>query len=341
MGIYKRGSVYWMNYTWQGKQIRKPCRTTNRTEAQKLYEESDPRNKLTFDDLIIWYLNHPIPKRRKTYLRFREMTVKLCDYFEGRLVEDIKPVDVERFQDWMLNSPTFKGTPYKPKTVNLHVALLKRMFNLAVRDELVNRNPCWKVAHLPVRNVRDRIVSPSEFEALKDALPQYSLILTLGYFLGMRRGEILTLKDSQVHFSNGAAEGYIHLVETKNGEERLIPFNGEIGELLKKQLTKTRDGRLFYPRWGKSVDAGFRIAFDRACKRLGIEGLCFHDFRHTSVTNMRKAGVDTSVIMAISGHKTLAMFQRYNKVDMGDKMVALSILNQYLGVRYEPHALTD
>jgi len=55
------------------------------------------------------------------------------------------------------------------------------------------------------------------------ALPKYSLILALGYYLGMRRGEILTLKENQVHFSNGGAEDYIHLIGTKNGEERLIP----------------------------------------------------------------------------------------------------------------------
>lgn len=238
MGIYKRGSVYWMSYTLRGKQVRRSCETKNKIEALRLYDENNTQASLTFDDLLKWYLNHPIPKRRKSYHRFIEMGVKLTEYFEGKPVSEIKPVDVEKFQDWMLNTPTFKGAPYKPKTVNLHVALLKRMFNLAVRDELVDKNPCWKVAHLSVRNIRDRIASPSEFECLKKALPQYALILTLGYYLGMRRGEILTLKDSRIHFSNGSFEGYIHLTETKNGDERLVPFDGEIGQLLIWSLIK-------------------------------------------------------------------------------------------------------
>ncbi len=147
--------------------------------------------------------------------------------------------------------------------------------------------------------------------------------------------------ESQIHFSNGSSEGYIQLTETKNGDERLVPFNGEIGQLLSEQLTKAKEGHLFNPKRGKSVEWGFRIAFDRTCKRLGIRGLCFHDFRHTVITSMRKAGVDTSVILAISGHKTLAMFQRYNKVDIDDKVKARNMLNQYLGARYEPHALTE
>ncbi len=40
------------------------------------------------------------------------------------------------------------------------------------------------------------------------------------------------------------------------------------------------------------------------------KGLCFHDFRHTAITNMGKVRVDISIIMAFSGHKTMAMFKR-------------------------------
>ena len=45
---------------------------------------------------------------------------------------------------------------------------------------------------------------------------------------------------------------------------------------------------------------------------------------------MRKAGVDTAVIMAISGHKTVAMFKRYNRVDLDDGRDAMRKLEAYL-----------
>jgi integrase len=41
------------------------------------------------------------------------------------------------------------------------------------------------------------------------------------------------------------------------------------------------------------------------------KGLSFHDFRHTAITNMGKVEMDISIIMAFSGHKTMAMFKRY------------------------------
>ncbi|HTC20951.1 MAG TPA: tyrosine-type recombinase/integrase, partial [bacterium] len=49
----------------------------------------------------------------------------------------------------------------------------------------------------------------------------------------------------------------------------------------------------------------------------------FHDLRHCAVTNLRKAGVSDSVIMSISGHKTYAMFKRYNRIDRQDRVSAL------------------
>ena len=45
---------------------------------------------------------------------------------------------------------------------------------------------------------------------------------------------------------------------------------------------------------------------------------------------MRKAGVDQTVIMKLTGHKTLAMFNRYNTVDQVDAMDAMRRLDRYL-----------
>jgi len=74
----------------------------------------------------------------------------------------------------------------------------------------------------------------------------------------------------------------------------------------------------------------FRRSFQRACKRASLEGLCHHDFRHTAVTNMRKDRVDPSVIMEISGHKTMAMFKRYNRIDLDEGRDAMRKLEAYL-----------
>ena len=55
--------------------------------------------------------------------------------------------------------------------------------------------------------------------------------------------------------------------------------------------------------------------FRNACKEAGIENFRFHDLRHVAINNWRKAGHDYFKIMKTTGHKTMAVFKRYNTVD--------------------------
>lgn len=83
---------------------------------------------------------------------------------------------------------------------------------------------------------------------------------------------------------------------------------------------------------GKSVHS-IKTAFNAACRRAKIEGFRFHDFRHTAVTNMRRAGIDHLTIMRITGHKTLEVFKRYNsflEFLEGDLKDAAHRFNTYL-----------
>jgi len=72
-----------------------------------------------------------------------------------------------------------------------------------------------------------------------------------------------------------------------------------------------------------------KTALASALKETGIKDFRFHDLRHTWTTNARKAGVDRSVIMKLTGHKTLAMFTRYNSVGEDDAKQALKMMDGY------------
>ena len=87
---------------------------------------------------------------------------------------------------------------------------------------------------------------------------------------------------------------------------------------------------------GKSVQS-IKTAFNAACRRANIVGFRFHDFRHTAVTNMRRAGIDHLTIMRITGHKTLEVFKGYNSFLEGNLREAANRFNTYLTLAHQAH----
>jgi len=199
-----------------------------------------------------------------------------------------------------------------------------------MREEMVDRNPCWKVARLQERNARNRVLSRGEFNKLLEQLPQHaSDIVTVAYYTGMRAGEIFGLTWDRVNLK----EGFFNLTpeDTKTGEPRHVYFNGQVKNILER-LSKVRHvahKHVFNYR-GKPVGS-IKFAITKALKAAGIKDFRFHDLRHTFVSNARKAGVDRTVIMKLTGHKTLSMFTRYNTVDQADAKDAMEKMDSLYG----------
>ncbi len=292
-----------------------------RTEGRHIKKSSDART--LFKDLAAWYLELPEVKAKRSYKRDKELIANLLPHFGDKLLKDITPALVEAYRQRRL-SESSRRTPQtltKPATVNREVACLKTIFNKAVKNGKAEKNPAHGVNHLKENNERDRILSPEEFTRLLAHSPaQLKPIIKVAYHTAMRQGEILNLTWGQVDLK----EGFIRLrpEDTKTNEGRLVPLNRELMEMLQTMPRGLPGVRVFLYQ-GKAFGSSFQKAFETARKQAGIEDFTFHDLRHTAINNWRLQGHDFFRIMAVSGHKTMNVFKRYNTVSK-DELRALA-----------------
>lgn len=101
-------------------------------------------------------------------------------------------------------------------------------------------------------------------------------------------------------------------------EGRSVPISPALREVLesiRQEVCAGKgtpiDGRVFT--WkGKPMSEGWRTAFLANCRRVRLTDLRFHDLRHMFVTRKVWEEWDYKQIVTFTGHKTFAIFQRYN-----------------------------
>jgi len=135
--------------------------------------------------------------------------------------------------------------------------------------------------------------------------------------------EVLPLQWRQVDFQAGTVR--LEVGSTKNREGRLFTMTAELRERLMSQRAKTDALQkergtiipLVFHRHGLPIK-NFRVTWQRACTKAGVPGKIMHDFRRTAIRNLVRAVIPEKVAMQMSGHKTRAVFERYNIVSEGD-----------------------
>ncbi len=316
---------YWIEFYLDGRRRRERIgpsklaadhrlREVLRTRTEGRYIEKDPATKTTLAELCNWYLRLPEVESKKSYRRDKEFIRHLLRILgEQTKIKHLNTGKAESYQQNRLAepSPRHLGENIRPATVNKEVSCLKTILNRAVRHGKLTHNPIGRVKKLPENNIRMRILSEDEFEGLLNACANHikPIVLT-AYFTGMRRSEVLYLSWKEVDLK----KGFIRLPEdrTKTKAARSIPLHPRVQKMLARTPRGLHTDRVFLLK-GRPFDE-FKKAFKNACSRANIEDFTFHDLRHCALNNLRLAGNDYFRIMAVSGHKTTAVFKRYNLI---------------------------
>ena len=347
--VFKVGRFWYIQYYWNARDYQESSRSTGKAETEALLRKrlTDIHagqfrgvrpERTTFDDLASDLIaDYRLHKRRT--LRDAEIRIRkhLRPFFgHMRAVE----FTTTHFHSYIEARRVYGAAD---GTIAQELALLKRMFSLA------RRTTPAKVAEVPYIPIprqdipRKGFLEHEDYRRLRDALPDFLKgVFVMGYFTGMRRGEIVSLQWEQVDLLDRKIR--LEGAQTKTGEARVIPLVEELYELLVMQR-KRRDAEcpdcpfVFFRRSRKIGD--FRKTWDTTCREAGVEGLLFHDLRRTGVRNLVRAGVPERVAMAISGHKTRSVFDRYNIVSERDVVEAAAKLETYLAERQAASPLPE
>ncbi len=338
---HKNGTVSVMRYiTWYlpgGKAVTRslgPAALISKTRAKQILADikTDIRKKKynTADPLLSEYVLEYIEytryiQRKRSWDRERGALKNVVKELGEYKLSEITPEKLIKYQGIRLS----KGI--MPGTINLELAFLKRMYNIAnLQDKFQDKNPVMQIKFLHQEDRPERILSLKEERRLLQASPEHiANIIICALNTGMRRGEMLSLKWDKVNLEHG----YIILESalTKTKKTRRVSINSILKNLLIKLESNKQSDYVFTNEHGKEYSNinSLVYLFNTSLKRADIKGFRFHDLRHTAATRMIEAGVPLFAVGQILGHSNPKTTMRYAHPDQSlkDGLEALASYN--------------
>jgi integrase len=327
--VTKRGKIWWVQVCVHGERIRQSSesekwevadRLRNRLLGQKARGElRGPNARITIDRVLDHYLADQALHVKPETLKIEKLVVEahVRPHFGRLRVEKITSAALAEYRAMR----TKEGA--SPTTCNRELGYLRT----AMRTAAATTPPMLQLSSIPRFPIvnedgfaRQGFIEDGDIEKVVVTLPSYLVpLVTVAYNVGIRRGELMRIDWDQVDFSGGVIR--LYRGRTKTGEPRVVPMLGTMETVL-LEAKAYRDE--FYPdcnrvfsRLGEPIKS-FKNAWERAVTRAGFPDLQFHDLRRSGARNLSRAGVPDRMIMAITGHKTRSMLDRYNIVSESD-----------------------
>ena len=207
-----------------------------------------------------------------------------------------------------------------PSTVAKCYRLLRAILSTAVEDELIVKNPCILKGAGVERPEERPVATLAQVHALAEAVEaRWRAMILLATFTGLRLGELAGLTRRHVDLLHGTVKVVQQVQELSDGSRVVVPPKTDAGRRtvaipphllpdleahLGAWAEPGADGLLFpAPEGGAIRRSNFtRRVWHPACQAVGIEGLRFHDLRHTGNTLAAATGASTRELMARMGH---------------------------------------
>jgi integrase len=262
---------------------------------------------------------------------------KLKPAFGHRELAKVTPLHVRSwYADIAAKTPGSARSAYR---------LLKAIFNTAILDDLIVKNPCRVKGGGTDRVIERRIPNINQVAALTHSMPeQYRAAETLAAWGTLRRGEVLGLNREDIDLRAGTVrverslhefyDGRLLLGPTKNGDPRKVYMPSSVMPVLEDHLHRfvgpEGDAPLFLGATGRRLrPSNFGVIWETARRRVDLKWVRLHDLRHFAATMFASTGASTKEIMSRGGWKSVAMVVRYEHASEERDAFLAQALNQF------------
>jgi integrase len=364
--IQKRGNSYQIKascgYSVEGKQIMqtmtwKPEPSWSESQIKKelnkaavLFEQECDLGRITsatkFEMFAEkWFEEYAtLALKPNTYANYRHLTKRIYKAIGYMRLDKITTRHIQKFVLDLCGGERHDKREGKlaPKTVKHHAALISTIFEYAIKQQLVQFNPC-KAVTLPRPNQKEReVYTVEEAQKLLEILDcekgddfKYAVFFKLAMYSAARRGELLGAEFSDFDFENSLWEirrssswqkgqGMVAGSPKTKSSERCIKLPQHIIDMILafreyQNAEKAKIGsqwvehdRLFTTWCGKPMFITTpRHHFEQFCLRHGIRYLNLHSMRHFNASAMISAGVDVKAVQVSLGHLRLPKKPRW------------------------------
>ena len=271
-------------------------------------ERRRARNAPTVADLATDYLaHHAIPKKRpKSVREDRSMLDRIIlPKLGSKKVDSVGRRDIEaihvRLQD-------------RPYQANRVLALLSKMFNLAVQWQWRSDNPAKGVKRYDEEK-RDRWLRDEELRQLCRVLDEHpnqraSNAVRLQLLTGARIGEVLKAERADFDLERGVWTKPSHHTKQKRREH--VPLSAEARALISAIVSEQNGSPYLFPgdAPGKPLQ-DIKKFWSSVLRKTGIRSYRLHDNRHTYASHLVSSGLSLEIVGRLLGHTTATTTKRY------------------------------
>jgi integrase len=294
--------TYW--YPWKG--------------GPRLRGPGDPEFIASYNEAVARKIKLPGGFLQSIIVKF-ENTVEFCSLADRTKADYKQIIDqkiVPEFGDFPLAALTNKRARgifkdwrdrlalRSPRQADYAWAVLARIFSVAFDRGWIDCNPCEKGGRLYHGTRADNIWTPEQVDTFLQAPPHLLSPLMLALWTGQREGDLLNLlrfayDGSRIRLVQSKS---IRLGNLKKARRVCIPVGTPLKAML-DAMPRRRDEHILLNSYGQPwTEDGFRSAWGKECKKLGIVGVTFNDLRGTAVTRLALVGCSEAQIATITGH---------------------------------------